>query len=297
MNVFKKYIKLTGWIHLGIVITLLFTFILTYIVPYVLKLKNEPLLIDIALMAFFLLLMFSPCFFIITFIQKSFSGESKFQKLIIILHAYFCIIIVFSTLYFTFIVIGDFKDQQDKTIYYQRQLALVKSSPKDYSDFQFIRKQDNRAFKGMSEKIWTGVDNPDYQILNQICQDYTKAHWYSLYDNDFINGELNEVPLEVILKIAEKEIPWNFLIKFQRQKCGSIFCDCIYFSVITIATLGYGDISPNLWYVKLASIVEVICGFAIFVFAINFLFISWQNSPSSIELIDKDSSKLKNGSA
>lgn len=41
--------------------------------------------------------------------------------------------------------------------------------------------------------------------------------------------------------------------------------DSIYFSGVTITTLGYGDIQPTFWMTKLLSVTEVICGFTLIV--------------------------------
>ncbi|SMF44114.1 potassium channel family protein [Desulfovibrio gilichinskyi] len=41
--------------------------------------------------------------------------------------------------------------------------------------------------------------------------------------------------------------------------------DFIYFSGVTITTLGYGDISPVHWYPKLLTIYEVFCGFILLI--------------------------------
>lgn len=41
--------------------------------------------------------------------------------------------------------------------------------------------------------------------------------------------------------------------------------DSIYFSGVTITTLGYGDIQPTFWMTKLLSVAEVICGFTLLV--------------------------------
>lgn len=38
-----------------------------------------------------------------------------------------------------------------------------------------------------------------------------------------------------------------------------------YFSGVTITTLGYGDISPELWFSQFLSVFEVLCGFALIV--------------------------------
>jgi|GEM_PF-3833086 len=45
--------------------------------------------------------------------------------------------------------------------------------------------------------------------------------------------------------------------------------DCIYFSVVTISTLGYGDIHPNMAVAKLATSAEVISGFILIVLALG----------------------------
>jgi hypothetical protein len=41
--------------------------------------------------------------------------------------------------------------------------------------------------------------------------------------------------------------------------------DSIYFSGVTITTLGYGDISPEHWYPQFLSVYEVLCGFTLIV--------------------------------
>lgn len=54
----------------------------------------------------------------------------------------------------------------------------------------------------------------------------------------------------------------------------SLFCafnmditiiDAIYFSGVTITTLGYGDIQPVFWITKILSILEVLCGFTLII--------------------------------
>jgi voltage-gated potassium channel len=39
--------------------------------------------------------------------------------------------------------------------------------------------------------------------------------------------------------------------------------DALYFSGVTITTLGYGDFLPTQWYTKVLSVYEVLCGFAL----------------------------------
>jgi len=41
--------------------------------------------------------------------------------------------------------------------------------------------------------------------------------------------------------------------------------DALYYSGVTITTLGYGDISPNYWITQLLSVYEVFCGFILLI--------------------------------
>jgi len=47
--------------------------------------------------------------------------------------------------------------------------------------------------------------------------------------------------------------------------------DCFYYSVITISTLGYGDIYPTAWYSKLIVIVEVVTGLSLLTFSLGII--------------------------
>ncbi|EKP0300689.1 potassium channel family protein [Aeromonas veronii] len=41
--------------------------------------------------------------------------------------------------------------------------------------------------------------------------------------------------------------------------------EAIYFSGVTITTIGYGDISPNIWFLQLLTVFEVLSGFSLIV--------------------------------
>jgi hypothetical protein len=51
--------------------------------------------------------------------------------------------------------------------------------------------------------------------------------------------------------------------------------DCVYFSVVTLATVGYGDIYPTHDSAKWACIAEIICGLTLLVVAINASMGAW----------------------
>ena len=47
------------------------------------------------------------------------------------------------------------------------------------------------------------------------------------------------------------------------------FVDCLHFSVVTLSTVGYGDIAPRTWYAKLAVDLEILMGLGITVLAVG----------------------------
>ena len=53
------------------------------------------------------------------------------------------------------------------------------------------------------------------------------------------------------------------------QELFLIFVDCFHYSVVTITTLGFGDITPKAWYTKLITDLEVLLGVAIVSVAIG----------------------------
>jgi len=48
--------------------------------------------------------------------------------------------------------------------------------------------------------------------------------------------------------------------QFRVETSGPIFLNMIYFSMVTIATVGYGDITPTSWISKLGVIFEICVG-------------------------------------
>ncbi|MDP2209176.1 MAG: ion channel [Bacteroidota bacterium] len=68
------------------------------------------------------------------------------------------------------------------------------------------------------------------------------------------------------------EIIFNFAIiyflfpsDYWKPKPPSTIIESVYFSGVTIVTLGYGDITPNHWIPQLLSVYEVFCGFVLII--------------------------------
>jgi len=66
-----------------------------------------------------------------------------------------------------------------------------------------------------------------------------------------------------------------------------------YFSIVTITTLGYGDITPLSGIAKIASSIEVILGITYAVLGVGTLFSSKNNDKAIVCLINKNKNKRK----
>ncbi len=81
--------------------------------------------------------------------------------------------------------------------------------------------------------------------------------------------------------------PW---FSYDKHSCSDLL-DFIYFSVVTLSTVGYGDISPIHWIPKLLSLSEILIGY-FFISALMALILSRYNSYAETNALS-DSQELK----
>ncbi len=201
----------------------------------------------------------------INFAFKSFIGKTKGEILSNIIHSYLGTILIFAAAYYQLCVFSDFQDAISKRDKYQYQVN-IKNTLKP--NLEIMRVADIRAFKGIKPRLWSSVDYPSSSML------------YSPADNPdgfrrYVNNEYEELSIQQIERIVQNEGQY-LEIEYQSQNVTDVYTDCLYFSVICIATVGFGDISPNLWYTKLFASLEVFIGMSIFIFAIGMLFSTWK---------------------
>lgn len=53
--------------------------------------------------------------------------------------------------------------------------------------------------------------------------------------------------------------------------------ECVYFSVITCTTTGYGDISPTTWRLQALAVLQILSSLAIIVFWLGYVFTRYGN--------------------
>lgn len=193
-------------------------------------------------------------------------NRNIYNKLITIVVAYVVLIMSFSSIYYFETYVGDYLDAASKYNFYS---FYAKDQPKNsFSEERKkkilsnnYKKEGDRAFKGIKDRLWSGVDYDAY-YKHEI--DFTDEILFGSYG------------------------PREDIIKFIPENWKGVYFDCLYFSTITISTVGYGDISPNQWYSKLTVIIQVVLGQALIIFAVGFFFYNLGNNG---EKLGKDESE------
>jgi len=225
---------------------------------------NEKLTLLLIILFFFLSFIL-PITFGISFIEKCFVTSTRKKVLSNIIHSYFGIIFIFTALYYQSVMMGDFNDSVRKTIYYEGQVQDNRFS----QDFKITEIVDTRAFIGIKKRMWSGYDYPNDNLRYGI--------------NDTVKGRKITSDYSDIYKITTEQIE-NFVkskkndikvIEYQSHNWSEVYFDCLFFSVMCVSVGSFGDITPNLWYTKLFTMVETLFGISIFILAIGMLFGNW----------------------
>ena len=228
--------------------------------------KDSQGIFVVLLSLYFLLSFVTPIILGLIFAAKCFVSKTRKELLSNIIHSYIGTILIFAALFYQCAVLGDFEDSIHKRNMYAMQVTTKKN---DCAGLTFMRIIDQRAFKGIKPRIWSGYDYPSPSLLNG--PEINPDEWHYFMKNDY-----EDLSIEQIERIANNVSYYTKEIEYQKQNVADVYIDCLYFSVICIATVGFGDISPNLWYTKLFTAMEVFIGISIFVFAIGMLFSDWR---------------------
>ncbi|MFN9643605.1 MAG: potassium channel family protein [Cyanobacteriota bacterium] len=172
---------------------------------------------------------------------------------------YMAVLISFAGVYYSFAVISDYHDAHSFANFYMhsaRQLDAgnLKQVP--------VRGKDEKAFSGIRYATWSGladVARPSFWHPSAIVS-----------DDLLLNAARRYAP-----KIPGAASSQRFEPTFQASERLPTFLQCLHFSVVTMATVGYGDMNPNKWYSQLAVDIQIMIGQILVVFALGCVLGRW----------------------
>ncbi len=182
-------------------------------------------------------------------LRRIFKPQEKRKHIMIILLSYISLIICFGGSYYTMSAFSDRVDAREKHAYYEQKANYVDPFGK------IVVRRDSRAFSGINTRLWSGVDWPDYQ------------------GNQLRDEQRSPVsPADMILAARK---PLDKISNFQYDERFSVFASTLYFSVVNMTTLGFGDITPKTWFARLTSNIQVLTGLVLFYFGISMVIGNW----------------------
>ncbi len=115
----------------------------------------------------------------------------------------------------------------------------------------FLLSRCNEIFWAFLRDSFDKLDNPEEQESNLQPKDRVRLSLKS-YLELVINFSILYALLPATKEIWSNNVPVHIT-------------DALYFSGVTITTLGYGDYSPVHWYPQFLTIYEVFCGFLLLI--------------------------------
>ena len=163
------------------------------------------------------------------------------RKLIFVVVTYMYMIIGFANTYFLVSYVSDGGDALYK---FQNYYKLSKNKEtKELMIEKELRISNSNALGGIKDKLWSGVDTKEQ---------------LQLWNSELFNEISEPLPVSFIFKGIE--YPQPQVVRYLPNNKISVYTDCLYFSTITIASVGYGDIMPQSGLAKFLVCLETIMG-------------------------------------
>ncbi len=224
--------------------------------------NSTSLIWTILLLLILLVTITGPFVTVVMAVKRSFTPQPRERQIIVIVLSYFALMISFTGAYYAMVGFGDRIDAIRKFEHY--------ASKRNYLDSEgnIIVKRETRPFQGFNERLWSGVDWPDLKKNEQ--RDITRSP---------------HSPDEMIKNAKGSS---EDAVKFQSSSKPAVMGNLLYFTVVTMTTLGYGDITPTAWYTKMFAALQVLSGYTLFYIALTMVIGNWWGdySESDDELND-----------
>src|SRR5262245_14162709 len=187
--------------------------------------------------------------FVVLAMSMSFRGSDTLTVQVwVILVSYLGGILVFAGLYFSMALMGD---REYATAHYNYYRTYADSFPNEVAAGQIAVEAfegRQRAFAGIDARLWGTLDD-DLPLKSLEFQKNPQAYRVGLARTRSFKD----------VAVFKPEAVWEVLL------------DCQHLSVMTMATVGYGNIPPNTWYAKLATNLEALTGTSLLVVALALL--------------------------
>jgi len=196
----------------------------------------------------FLLSLGIPVLLVIYALVTAVRIPTRIQGLAILLMSYLCLIVAFASVYYAMSFLGDIRDANDQYFYYH---YLATMWPKNETSDPAFRQSNERAFTGMQDRLWYGIEDR--------AQPYYYAHD-------------SRAPVRKIMELAGNDYQFRNVARFNPDARDAVFLDCLHYSIVTMATVGYGDMAPHSRGAKIMTDMQIISGQLLFVFALGLVF-------------------------
>ncbi len=181
-------------------------------------------------------------------LRKAFRPAQQGHMILTILFSYVAILFSFTAIYYTMVVAGDLQDAHGEYVFYTDQRAALESGalaePIPWGG-------NYRAFSGIQGRIWSGPSH----LLSDLHQASGQA--------------FPALMVEVIDRPARETY------HYETDSRLGVLLDCFHFSVVTMTTVGYGDISPRVWYSRLAADIQIVSALLVFAVGMQLVLGGW----------------------
>ena len=194
--------------------------------------------------------------------DAAFRRRAAMDGLLVICAGYLAVLLSFAGVYYSFNVVSDYQESRDFADFY-----VHVSTRLDQGTFQRVpeRIADQQAFHGMRYLLWSTLsDEAKPSFMHRGSR----------------------VPEDFLVVAARRYGPWpdgnqtaTFRPTFRGDQRLPSLLQCIHFSVVTMATVGYGDVHPNQWYSRLAVDMQILIGQILIVVALGCVLGRWWERP------------------